>query len=496
MGKRRQAKPGGAVHEADRGDALDQALAEIWTAVSAGDVLRAELQTSAIASLPLLLSGANESVEILVDALIDAAMEQQYGPVGAAFFRLLMSLGSRTVKRAASEALARLTGDGVYPPEWVAGIGKVVPGQAWRAYDVFGDRETVIVTFRYPDEAEHALLVGITLAASPPAVSIAGVSADAADLLKEVRDAIEPHERFEEIPLADARRRIDGPLARAGEDSLIELGLEEILHVPVARSRVRRLPPPGDAEPVTVVAAGDRAAAVDEFLRSSRAAEAGDPAVTRFWAEVLTGYSGRTPGEQPGLVGPFRLGAMLLGYVAGTFTLTDAQRAGLETAVAAWVRWAAARRELDEAATGHLLAKLPEIFAEFPDAYDDPANIANRAYVRDVAASDTDAAWLNECRERRELAVPLPAADGADSASPGVTTPEGRAALVADEFGSCAPEGAAAGQFLAAAKLIAEELWRDDPPATWETAKALLAKGLDEHEVMHRLVESREQRPA
>ena len=55
----------------------------------------------------------------------------------------------------------------------------------------------------------------------------------------------------------------------------------------------------------------------------------------------------------------------------------------------------------------------------------------------------------------------------------------------------CAPEGAAGGQFLAAAKRIAEELWRDDPPATWQTGKSLLAKRLDPHDVIHQLAESR-----
>jgi hypothetical protein len=490
MGKRKPAKTGRAAHPADGDDALDQTLAEIWETIAAGDVLRAEQQVSAMVSLPLLSGGADEESEILVDALIDAAMQQQYGPVGAAFLRLLMSLGPRVVKRAASTALAELTDEDVYPPEWVTGIGKVVPGQAWRAYDVFGDRETVIVTFSYPGESEHGLLVGVNLAASPT-VSVVGVSADAANLLKMAQEALEPYERFEEIPLADARRRIEGPLADIGDNPYIELDLEAVMYVPVARSRMRRLPS-GAAEPATTYTAGDRTAAVDEFLRSSWVAEAGDPVVARFWAEVLTGYSGRRAGQQPGLVGPYRLAVMLLGHAANTFTLTAAQRAGMQAAVTAWVRWAAAYRDLGEAATDHLLAKLPEIFEEFPAAYDDPVSVANRAYVRDVAASDADAAWLDECRTRRELAAPRPEGRDAALAAVDATTPEGRGALTEDEFASCAPDGAAGEKFLATAKVIVEELWHDDPPATWQAAENLLAKGLDEHDVIHRLVESRD----
>lgn len=467
---------------------MDQTLAEIWETIAAGDVLRAEQQVSAIVSLPLLAEGPDEETEILVDALIDAAMEQQYGPVGAAFLRLLMALGPRVVKRTASAALAELTDDDVYPPDWVAGIGKVVPGQAWRAYDVFGDRETVIVTFSYPGEAEHALLVGVNLAASS-AVSIVGMSSDAANLLKMVQEALQPYERFEEISLADARRQIEGPLADRFDNPYAEQDLEAVMLVPVARSRMRRLPT-GDAEPGPTYTAGDRAAAVDEFLRSSWAAEAGDPTVARFWAQVLTGYSGRTHGKPPELIGPYRLGVMLLWYVANTFTLTAAQREGLEAAVTAWVQWAAARLDLGEAATDHLLAKLPDIFHEFPDAYDDPDSVTNRAYVRDVAASNTDAAWLDECRTRRELAAPLPENRHPGLGAVDATTPEGRGALTVDEFASCAPDGVT-GEFMATAKSIVEELWHDDPPATWQAAKKLLAKGLDGHDVIHRLVESR-----
>jgi hypothetical protein len=74
---------------------------------------------------------------------------------------------------------------------------------------------------------------------------------------------------------------------------------------------------------------------VDNFLRSPLAASAGDVDATRFWAEVLTGCSGRAPGEPPTQVGPGKLGAALLWHTARTFTLTDAQRAGLRPAVTA-----------------------------------------------------------------------------------------------------------------------------------------------------------------
>jgi len=137
-----------AVADADQDEALKRALAELWAAISAGDVLSAEIQTAAFVAMPQLTDSSPEEMTMLADALIDAALEHHSGGESAAFFRLLISLGSRSIKREASQALAELTKDGTYPPSWVTSIGKPVPRRAWRVSDVFGDRESIVVTFR------------------------------------------------------------------------------------------------------------------------------------------------------------------------------------------------------------------------------------------------------------------------------------------------------------------------------------------------------------
>ena len=38
---------------------------------------------------------------------------------------------------------------------------------------------------------------------------------------------------------------------------------------------------------------------------------------------------------------------------------------------------------------------------------------------------------------------------------------------------------------------IVEEIWHDEPTATWEKAKKLLAEGHDRHDVIHLLAEPR-----
>ena len=274
-----------------------------------------------------------------------------------------MALGPRAVKREASDALADLTGDGIYPPEWVTSIGKPVPGQAYRGRDLFGDREAVLVTFSYAD-AEHALLVLLDLAELPTVASVS-LATDVPRLLKFFADGDELVERLDPVTLSEARRRIEVPLARAGQDPDIELDAATLLALPLARSRVRRLPAPEPGQAVSYTAA-DRAAAVADFLHSPEAADAGDPDVARFWAQVLTGYSSRVTDEPPAQPGRHKLGAALLVYAAGTFTLTAAQIDGMRPAVTAWTRWAARRQGLGEAGHRTLMTHLASRPRRFP----------------------------------------------------------------------------------------------------------------------------------
>ena len=475
------------------GDALDGLLRELWKSIAAGDVLDAEFQTSAFAAMPELTDGSPEDMESLADLLIEAASNYPSadgsGSEAAAFCRLLMSLGSRSVKRAASEALAGFTEDGIYPPGWVTDIGKPTPGRAWRRHDVFGENEVIAITFSYSG-AEHALLVAIDRT-ELPTVGMIAMGDDADGMLATLHGQSEPNQRLDEITLAEARARIQGPLARAGDDPDFDLDESSIMFVPLARSRVRRLPA-GDPGPAVAYTAADRAAAVEEFLSSSEAAQAGDPDGARFWATVLTGYSSRVPGEPPAQVGPHKLAAMLLVHVASTFTLTEGQLSGMEQAVTAWARWAAARQGLDQAATDLVMARLAEALDAFGDEYDHPYATACRGYLRDVATPDVDLAWLAEQFARRQFAAPLPGEresgpDGIDTDGIDATDSHGRAEIAVAEFAECAGGGAATIKLLTAVPRIVEEIWHDDPPATWEKAKKLVAEGLNRHDVLHRL---------
>ncbi|MDQ2811428.1 MAG: hypothetical protein M3Z75_05975 [Actinomycetota bacterium] len=472
-----------------RGEAdqfVQQVLSSLWAGVESGDPLRAELETSTCMGLPYVLGqrGRGEIDSFISTVLIDGAVRRE-DPDGAAMLRVLMSLGTAGVKKGASDGLAQLTDHGVYPPEWVTGLGKVTPGQAWRRYDVFGDDEAIAATFGY-GEAEHGVVVQVDLTGIPVATAV-GVATDAASLVEAMTHDEDDFDRSEQISLAEARRRMEGPLFRCEREPDPALSTETIAYLPLARTRIRRLPADGQAAPE--VTAADRAAAVDDFMKSPLAADAvaADEESTRFWAEVLTGYSSRIPGEQPVQVGPRKLAHILLGHVSNTFEVSVAQRQHLEPAVTAWTRWSAACRDLGEAETARLTEQLPDTFSRFDEAYAHPDAAAVRGYVSDLAASDADVSWLARHVGRRMFALPMPEQHH-DLDQRNVGDPAQRRALTEAEFASCTPPaGLTHEQFVDAAYGVISDLWRADSDATFQAANRLAAEGVSRHDIIHRL---------
>ena len=465
---------------------VERVMSSLWAGIAAGEPLRAELETATCMGIPRVTGqlDPDETEKFISTVLVDAAVRRQT-PDGAALLRMLMILGTQETKRTASRALAELTGAGIYPPDWVTGVGKVTPGRAWRRYDVFGDDEAVAVTFGY-GEAEHGIVVQVDLTGIPIAAAI-GVSANAARLIEAITGGDEEFDRSEQISLAEARRRLAGALDRTDHDPNPDLSADTLAYLPIARTRVRRLPvKDGDGDARPVYTAADRAAAVDEFMKSPLAAEAvaADEGSTRFWAEVLTGYSGRVAGEPPAQVGPRKLAYILLGHVPNTFVLSPAQRSHLEPAVTAWVRWSADHRDLGEAGTAVLMEQVPRVLARFETAYDDPDAVAIRGYASGLAASDADVSWLADNVGRRMFALPLPQ----QHAPLDLADPADRRDLVAAEFGACTPPtGMTSEEFVEAAHRVIEDMWRDEDSPTYQAAERLYAEGVSRHDLIHRL---------
>jgi hypothetical protein len=466
---------------------VEAALAELRSAIEADDQLAAEVRAGTLLARPAVGGSGRAEAERFAASLITAAARWDNRPAAAAFCRILMVLGTATVKKMASGALREITAGGGYPPDWVAGIGRPAPGQAWRRYDVFGDDEAVAVTYSY-GETRFAALAMIDLTMVPVAVTV-GIAADPDQLIAGLEGS-SPLERWEEISLAQARRHLEGPLARAGISGYGQLSGTSAAFLPAVRAYVRRLPE-GDSADAPAYTPADRAAAVAEFLASPQAAglAAGlDAETLQFWARALTGYSGRVPGEPPAQVGPRKLVA-LLGHVANTFTLSGEQLAGMRPAVTAWTTWAAARQGLDADATAQLLASLPTALAGFLASYADPRAAVTRGYLRDVDTSGTEVAERAIVVTRRALAIPFPDVDAAGQPATDVADPAARAALVAAEFASCQlDDGQARESLIGAATRVVEELWSGEPTATWDDVSRLVSEGRSRHDAIHALI--------
>jgi hypothetical protein len=472
---------------------FEKMLADLFSALRAGDVLAAEVATARCLAIGHSL-GADQDRS---DNIFVRLATQSGKPEDAALLRVITQLGSPAVKRSAGRALADLTASGVYPAGWVAEVGRPVPVQAWRRFDAFGDEEVIAVTYRYGETSterdeqqgshEHALLVHIALTGLP-VINEIGLATDTTDLAEELNRPSSGFIGCAEIPLADARRRLDLALSYTTLER--KLSDDTITFLPIVRSRLRRLPAPADSGE-KVYTAADRAASVEEFMRSPEAVEAvaADQASTRFWAEALTAYSSRRTDEPPGEVGPRKLRNMLAGFVAPTYALTEAQRRHARPAVTAWVRWSAASRGLDDAATRQLTGAIPAALDDFEAVYDDPAIAEQRAYAADLAVREAGIQGIGAHLLRRQFAIPR-SRKREYGGNLDVADPAGRRAYAVAEFGGCAvPEGASPEDSLAAVHRVIEELWTGEPPVTWERAQRLKAAGMDRHDIIHDLAE-------
>lgn len=439
----------------------------------------------------IMLAGDGESPDELAGSFVELAAESRR-PEDVAMLRLIMSLGSPAVKRAASKELGNLTADGIYPADWVTDAGKAIPLRATRHVDAFEELQVITVTYGYAG-SEHAVSVAIDVVDVPEVLNV-NITADLADFV-----AFPGAARAEEITLAEARRRIEPALDYTEGDS--PQARASLLYLPIARSRLRRLPVPDGAD-APAFTASDRQAAVDEFMTSPQASAAvtADEAATRFWAEILTAYSSRLPGEPPGQVGPHQLREILSEHVPTFYPVTEAQRAHLGPAVTAWASWSVAHRGISDAAS-ELTDAAGEAIASFDQDYDDPTYAVMRGYLTDLVSSDADVAVLRMAMVRRTLALPLPdgrpdQARSLDRGGPGgrfhpvdAADPAARRAAAAAEFEGCnPPAGVTKEQLIAGAERVVEELWTGEPPATWEHAERLSTGGLERHQIIHALI--------
>src|SRR5207253_2532693 len=165
------------------------------------DPLEAEMWVSYLlgmfSGLPLI--GEPDPAEAVGGRLVSVAQKRRT-PEAQMCLRALAAVASRGLAERARKAIAGLGTAATRVPAWARMIGAARATSAWRATDLCGDQDSIMVAFRYPDGSEHCALVLVDHL-------LGGIAKDATVLW---------------APLADVLQGWDGPEFDLVEESLAE----------------------------------------------------------------------------------------------------------------------------------------------------------------------------------------------------------------------------------------------------------------------------------
>ena len=181
---------------------------------------------------------------------------------------------------------------------------------------------------------------------------------------------------------------------------------------------------------------------------------------------------------------PAKVQTFLLNWLPRKVMLSFAEQDAMPHVLAAWVRWAGRKRGLEDAVVAETLEAVFNSISMFAEAYRDPAEFGlDYALVRRLLP-DGDL----EALPRRAFAFPVLDGwhSGTDLSSLDPADPRDRRALLAADHATPAPGGV--GRHIERHLILADRLWRGDPPELWEAAQRLLDAGQDRHLVLHALM--------
>jgi hypothetical protein len=227
-----------------------------------------------------------------------------------------------------------------------------------------------------------------------------------------------------------------------------------------------------------------RAMLAAEFLASDEAEDLSDRGSASHCADRIIDYGCDKDFGRPLRMSPTKVETFLLGWLPSKVMLSFAEQDAMPHVLAAWVRWAGRRRGLSEAAVTESLEAVFNSIGRFAQAYRDPAEFGlDYALVRRLLP-DADL----EALPRRAFAFPVLEGwhSGTDLSILDPADPRDRRALLAADHATPAPGGV--GRHIERHLVLADRLWRGDPPELWEAAQRLLDAGQDRHLVLHALM--------
>ena len=437
------------------------------------------------------------TVEQLVgEGLVDYAGEQR-SPAALALLSGIACLGTSRQAAKAERAALELIEAGVPCPGWAQHLGAVTPAECYVNPDELGDtrRGHLRVQLRRGGAARAGQRGGLQRRRDDQGRlgDLPGQQA-ARPLPRGEQPArvkgSEARHAFRQVDAGQARHMLETALTVT--DSVADPSVSESFpsYHAFIRARIRALPPyrgrslSATGERRHAWSRDRRAMLAAEFLASDEAEDLSDRGSASHCADRIIDYGCDKDFGRPLRMSPTKVETFLLGWLPRKVMLSFAEQDAMPHVLAAWVRWAGRRRGLSEAAITDSLEAVFNSMGAFAQAYRDPAEFGlDYALVRRLLP-DADL----EALPRRAFAFPVLEGwhSGTDLSILDPADPNDRRALLAADHATPAPGGV--GRHIERHLVLADRLWRGDPPELWEAAQRLLDAGQDRHLVLHALM--------
>lgn len=436
-----------------------------------------------------------------------AAVGRRRDPASLALLRALATLGpSESTRARAAAAAETVAAKGVPEPPWSEKIGRPKIRDCWQMADVFGDMVSLLFVFAY-GRRRHAVTVLVDLADGNPWAKDVLVVDQAGVALRHMRAAAAedaPLAVLERVDPAEARQLLEPALAATDQTRLPEIPETYIQNRALALARCRALPQSttagtASAEPVRVLDE-EREAVVADFLASPEAATLPAGAATRRCARLVVDFGADVDSGRLLRVSPGKLERFLHDWLPAAVVLDhDDHLAAMPAVVSAWARWAGGRSGLPPEAVAEVAAVADECGSHFRSEYENPVSVG-QAYLAGLELTG-GLEDVQDALDRRIFAMPYVGTriGGEDYPQLDPADPDDRRLLIegehpeyhqvltdpaaGDEIGGVNPR-----LHLSIHEIVANQLWEDDPPEVWQAARRLRDRGLDRHEILHRLM--------
>jgi hypothetical protein len=303
-------------------------------------------------------------------------------PDGMAVLSALATVAPSRVATRARTAVAMLEQEGIAAPAWAAVAGKALPTEAWIGSDVYGDQEIVIIGFAYtslPGDPGHSICIlvdhtegGVAKDAYP--------AAPLAQTLARWREAEGEGISLRPVSLAEVAARLADALLATDFGGLHQPSLTHAEARTEGRtlaemrallsSRLATLPPAANTGLEELDAEG-RDWLVAEFLGAPEAADLlSEPAAVTVCHSLIAYRCDYGDGD-PMRWSPTMAGLCLLDHFPVKVSLDAPDVALVPDVLAAWVAFAARRKNLPEPALARILQVIDSCRDAFPVAMSD-----------------------------------------------------------------------------------------------------------------------------